>query len=206
MTNIAVFASGTGTNAKAIIEHFKDNKFIRVALIVTNKPDAGVIKIAEAAGVDWIYVPNAEFEDEEMILSLFDSYDIAWIVLAGWLRLVPAYLVITFKNKIVNIHPALLPKHGGRGMYGHHVHEAVASAKDKESGITIHLVNENFDEGRILFQAKFQIKDEDGAEEIERQVRKLELNNYPEQIEKLILTWIARRWIYLNTLGALSTN
>lgn len=184
--NIAIFASGTGTNAKAIIDYFKNNREVAVGLIVTNRHDAGVLDIANEAGVEAVVIGKQELMDEEMILALLDAYKINFIVLAGWLVLIPSYLVDQFKGRILNIHPALLPKFGGKGMYGKHVHRAVVDAGERQSGITIHHVNEVYDEGGIVAQFKVELLPTDGAEEVERKVRLLELKNYAPVIEKVI--------------------
>lgn len=185
---LAVFASGSGTNTEAIIKHFINNDRIDVSLVVTNKSNAGVIKRAEKYDVDWVYLPRNEFDDEELVEVILDEHKIDWIILAGWLLLVPSFLIKKFNHRIINIHPALLPKHGGKGMYGHYVHQAVKNAGDLESGITIHLVNEKFDEGRILAQHKVRLDSSDDALTIEQKVRDLELNYYPLEIEKMLLS------------------
>lgn len=185
---LAIFASGTGTNAEAIMKHFHAHPNVEVVLVVTNRSGAGVIARAESAGVDWVYVPKSDFQDEEMTTALLDGYEVDWIVLAGWLLLVPGFLVDKYPNHIINIHPALLPKFGGKGMYGHHVHEAVKAAGEKESGITIHYVNEHFDEGEIIAQFKAALSPMDDVHEIEKKVRSLELAHYPGALEKLILS------------------
>ncbi|GAB4379477.1 MAG: phosphoribosylglycinamide formyltransferase [Salibacteraceae bacterium] len=190
---IAVFASGSGTNAEAIIRHFRHHPKIEVALVVTNKPDAGVIHRAERLNVEWMYLPAQDFNDSELVLSVLEEFDISYIVLAGWLLLVPPYLVHAYEGKILNIHPALLPKFGGKGMYGKHVHRAVKRAGETESGITIHLVNEEFDKGEILAQFKTRLDEWDDENEIERKVRELEIKHYPPAIEKYILGRVAEQ-------------
>lgn len=184
---LAIFASGSGTNAAVIMQRFKDHSSVEVALVVTNRNTAGVIERAESQGVDWVYIPKTEFEDQDMIEALLDGYEVDWIVLAGWLLLVPSFLIKKYPNRIVNIHPALLPKFGGKGMYGHHVHEAVKQAGESQSGITIHFVNEQFDEGKIIAQHAVSLASNDGAEDIEKKVRALELMHYSAELEKLIL-------------------
>jgi phosphoribosylglycinamide formyltransferase-1 len=144
---IAIFASGTGTNANAILEYFKNDSEINVGLIVTNKADAGVIKVADKWKVEYAIINNADLGDEELVEAVLEENGIDFVVLAGWLLLIPSYMVKMFKGKILNIHPALLPKFGGKGMYGHHVHKAVKAAGENISGISIHQVGEAYDEG-----------------------------------------------------------
>jgi phosphoribosylglycinamide formyltransferase 1 len=186
--NIAIFASGSGSNAEAIVHHFELSADVRVELIVTNRSGAGVIERAERLNIDWAYVPKSDFEDEELVLAILEEHKIDWIILAGWLLLVPAFLIKGFNNRIVNIHPALLPKHGGKGMYGRKVHEAVKAAGDVASGITIHFVNERFDEGKVIAQFSASINHDDTIDDIEQKVRQLELDHYPPTIEKLLLS------------------
>jgi phosphoribosylglycinamide formyltransferase 1 len=185
---LAVFASGSGTNTESILEHFKNNDRIDVSLIVTNKSDAGVIARAEKNKVEWVYIPKSEFDDQELVEVILDEHKVDWIILAGWLLLVPPYLIKRYSNRIINIHPALLPRHGGKGMYGRFVHETVKLAGDKESGITIHLVNEKFDEGKILAQYKVGLNSSDTAASIEQKVRQLELKYFATDIEKILLS------------------
>jgi phosphoribosylglycinamide formyltransferase-1 len=184
--NIAVFASGGGSNARRIMEHFQAGTTGKVALVVCNKPDAGVLAIAASFGVPTVVINRALFQDDATFLGILKHYRIDFIALAGFLWLVPAYLVQAFPRKIVNIHPALLPKYGGKGMYGHHVHEAVKAAGEKESGITIHLVNEHYDEGGIVFQATCALEPDDSAETIAQKVLALEHRHFPVVIEQLL--------------------
>lgn len=184
MKQLAIFASGSGSNAEAIALHFKNDQKVKVSLIVTNKPDAGVIDRAEKLGIDWSYLDNQDIKDEELLMALLDDARITHIILAGWLQLIPKYLIEAYPNKILNIHPALLPKFGGKGMYGRHVHKAVFESKEKESGITIHLVNEAYDKGEILAQYKVDIFNTDTPESIEAKVRALELTHFASEIER----------------------
>lgn len=183
---IAVFASGAGTNAEALIKHFQTSEVARVALVVTNKADAGVIHVAERHKVPWIYLPKPDLHDEEMVMSMLRAYGIKWIALAGWLLLVPPFLVKAFKGRLVNVHPALLPKFGGEGMYGARVHAAVKAAKANESGISIHHVNEHYDEGEVIAQFKVTLLPSDNAATIEQKVRALELAHFAPTLEALI--------------------
>ena len=185
--NIAIFASGTGTNAKKIIEYFEKNAEINVTLIVSNKATAPVLNIAQENKIDTLVIKRQDFYNSQDILEIFNKYSIDFVVLAGFLLLVPTYLVKSFENKIVNIHPALLPKYGGKGMYGMNVHRAVHEAREKETGITIHYVNEKYDEGAIIFQAKCLIDETDSPEDIAAKIRILEHEYFPKIIEQTIL-------------------
>lgn len=186
MTNIAIFASGAGSNARAIIDSLKGDKHARVALIVANRAEAGVLEIAEQEAISFAIVGKDEWLDEEIMLGLLQYHQVKFIVLAGFLWLVPPYLIKAYPHKIVNIHPALLPAHGGKGMYGNKVHEAVKVAGDTESGITVHYVNERFDEGEIIFQARCPLTDADTPEDIKQKVQALEHEHYPQVIADLI--------------------
>lgn len=182
-SRLAIFASGTGTNAQAIIEHFKSNDEVEVVLVVTNRSKAGVIEVANQHDVDWAFISKEDLYDEEIVTAILDEQAVTHVVLAGWLQLIPAFLIKQFPKRIVNIHPALLPKFGGKGMYGKHVHKAVEEAKETESGITIHLVNEEYDKGKVLAQHKVNLSESDSAETIEQKVRALELKYFPIEIE-----------------------
>ncbi|MFN0173754.1 MAG: phosphoribosylglycinamide formyltransferase [Saprospiraceae bacterium] len=186
-TKLAIFASGGGSNARKIIEHFKDSTVGRVALVVSNKRNAGVLTIAETHEIPTQIIERQGFYETEEILEILKAHKIDFVVLAGFLWLVPTYLVRAFPRRILNIHPALLPKFGGKGMYGHHVHEAVKSAGETETGMTIHFVNEHYDDGDIVFQAKCPVAMEDSPEDIARNVLALEHRFFPEIIENVIL-------------------
>lgn len=187
MINLAIFASGRGTNAEAIINHFKNSKEVTVALVVCNNPEAGVLEVANKHNIPITFVSKKGFYESHELVAILKQYQISFIALAGFLWLVPHYLLELYQHKIINIHPALLPKHGGKGMYGRKVHEAVLQAKEKETGITIHYVNEHFDEGEIIFQAACKVEPNDTAEAVEAKVRKLELEYYPKTIEQLLI-------------------
>lgn len=188
MTNIAIFASGSGTNAEAIISHFADSDGIRVAILLSNKNDAYALKRAERFGVPTAVFTRDEFRDPTgKVASLLKEHRIDFIVLAGFLWLVPDYLTQRYNERIVNIHPALLPKFGGKGMYGEHVHEAVIAAGEKESGITIHLVNEKYDSGNILFQAKVPVTADDTADTLAAKIHLLEHRYFPAIIEQAVI-------------------
>ena len=186
MVNIAIFVSGNGSNCENIIRHFAISDVARVALVVSNRADAFALVRARNLGVPAITLSKADFANQEYTLKVLDSYGIGFVVLAGFLMMVPGYLISHYHLKMVNIHPALLPKYGGKGMYGMHVHEAVVAAHEKESGITIHLVNAHYDEGRILFQAACPIDPQDTPEEVAAKVHALEYRYYPEVIQQWI--------------------
>jgi phosphoribosylglycinamide formyltransferase 1 len=184
--NIAIFASGGGSNAERIMAHFEDNEVAQVALVVCNKSNAGVLAIAKRYNVPTLLIDRAFFYESEHILKMMAARGIDFIALAGFLWLIPSYLVKAFPNKIVNIHPALLPKYGGKGMYGHHVHVAVKAAGESESGMTIHYVNEHYDEGNIIFQTTCPISETDTATDIAHKVLTLEHTFFATTIEKVL--------------------
>lgn len=186
MKNIAIFASGTGSNAEKIIEYFEGHPEISVKIIVSNKKNAGVLKVGEKFAVESILINKEDFYDSEKILETFEDYDVDFIVLAGFLWLVPSYLIRQYPNRIVNIHPALLPAYGGKGMYGHHIHQAVFDNKELESGITIHYVNEAYDEGAVIFQKSMDISQEDSPEAIAKKVLALEHKYFSRIVEKVL--------------------
>ncbi len=182
---IAIFASGSGTNAQAIMEHFRDNESVTVELVLCNKSGAGVIERAISRGVKTVLISKADVESQEL-LCLLKENKIDWVVLAGYLWLIPGYLVDAYPNKIVNIHPALLPKYGGKGMYGANVHQAVIANNEAESGITIHFVNAHYDEGQIIFQASCEVKPNDTPQSLAERIHGLEHQHFPVELEKLI--------------------
>jgi phosphoribosylglycinamide formyltransferase-1 len=184
---IAIFASGFGSNAENIFEYFKDSDKVNVATLVCNNPNAGVIERFIDTDVEVILIEKKDLSDSEFIQDL-NGIDL--IVLAGFLALIPIPLIAAFPKKIVNIHPALLPKYGGKGMYGDHVHRAVLDNNEKEHGITIHYVNEEFDKGEIIFQEKFEVEQDDDLKSIQSKIHTLEFKNYPIVIEKLIQSYI----------------
>lgn len=184
--NIAVFASGAGSNAAKIIEYFKDKPGIRIGLIVCNKPGAGVLGIAEREGIPTLLIEKEQFFRGNAYVDELKAAGISFIVLAGFLWKVPAALVQAFSGRIVNIHPALLPNYGGKGMYGMHVHNAVIEAKEKESGITIHFVDEVYDHGAVIYQAICTISETDTPEMLAQKIHQLEHAHYPRVIEEVI--------------------
>ncbi len=187
MTHLAIFASGKGTNAEAIINYFRGNREISVAMVVCNNPDAGVLDIARKHAIPVSVITQKNLDEPREFLEVLKRHEIGFIVLAGFLWLIPKYLLDEFPDKIINIHPALLPKHGGRGLFGKRVHESVLKANEEETGITVHYVNEHFDEGEIIFQAKCSVEPGDTTATLEARVRQLELEHYPKVIEKLLL-------------------
>jgi len=181
---IAIFASGKGSNAKAIIDYFKNSETIAVSMIATNNPNAGVLAIAKENNINTFIFSREELQNEASFLAHIS--DIDYIVLAGFLWLIPSYLVKQFPNRIINIHPALLPKFGGKGMYGMRIHEAVHVAQEVETGITIHFVNEHYDEGTYIMQQKVSIDVNDTPESIANKVLQLEHQWYPKAIEQTV--------------------
>lgn len=187
MKNIAIFASGSGSNAENIANYFKGSEIAQISLIVCNKAGAYVFERAERLGIPSKLVTKKEMANEEAVMAMLREYKIDFIVLAGYLLLVPKYLVDAYPHAIVNIHPALIPLHCGKGMYGDRVHEDVIKCGDKESGITIHYVNEFFDNGDIIFQAKCSVEPGDDAHAVATKVHQLEYAHFPHVIEEAIL-------------------
>lgn len=187
MKRIAIFASGSGTNAEKIMQFFKDHPGARVGLVLSNKKDARVLERAARFDVPTRVFDRHEFYETDSILDLLKEKNIDLIVLAGFLWLIPENLIEFFPDRIINIHPALLPKYGGKGMYGARVHEAVIAAGDKESGITIHYVNPRYDEGKIIFQAKCKVEPGDDPDSLASKIHQLEYEYFPKVIENLIL-------------------
>ena len=187
MKRIAIFASGSGTNAENIVCYFKQSHIAHVQLILTNNAHAGVIARAHNLQVHCNVFSNDDLKQEGRILALLQLHKIDFVVLAGFLKLMPTDIIKAFKGNIINIHPALLPKFGGIGMYGRHVHEAVIKAGEKVSGITIHHVNEKFDEGEIIFSVKVNVDKNETPESLANKIHHLEYKYFPKTIEKIIL-------------------
>ena len=185
MKTIAIFASGEGTNAENLIEYFSAHKDAKVGVVVYNRKEAGVRARAERHGVPAEYVPKSRFGEKDDVLAMLKSYGTDVIVLSGFLLLVPDYLLEAYPNRVVNIHPSLLPKHGGRGMHGLHVHEDVLKCDEDETGITIHVCDSNLDKGVTLFQAKCNVERDDTPETLAARVHKLEYAFFPEVVERL---------------------
>lgn len=187
VVNLAILASGSGSNAEAIVTHFRNHPFVKVKFILSNKPDAYVLQRAGKLDVPSAVFGREEFYNSDRVVELLQSMNINWIILAGFLWLVPDNLLKAYPNKIINIHPALLPKYGGKGMYGMKVHQAVIAAKEKQSGITIHLLNDKYDEGPTLFQAHVDIEETDTPETLAQKIHALEHKHFPTVIENAIM-------------------
>jgi len=184
---IALFLSGSGSNARNICSYFKNHEQIEVSIILSNKENSGAKHVSAEFDIPYFIFTRAEFYDTSIVAEELKKNKIDTLVLAGFLWLIPTYLLAQFPNQIINIHPALLPKYGGKGMHGKHVHEAVFSNNEKESGITIHLCNKEYDKGEILFQAKVSLTKEDNPESIAAKVLQLEHQHFPLVIEKYML-------------------
>lgn len=185
MKRLAIFVSGGGTNLQRIAEYFAPNPDVEIACVVSNNKDAYANQRAKNLGIPLLLVDKTCFYDEKFVERM-KSLDLDLIVLAGFLWLIPQKLIEAFPNKIINIHPALLPKYGGKGFYGHHVHEAVVAAHEKESGITIHYVNEKYDSGDIIFQKTVALTPADTPDDVAAKIHVLEQENFPVVIEKLL--------------------
>jgi len=183
---IAIFASGSGTNAEAIMKYFKDHPLIKIELVLTNNPNALVLERAKKFAVPTKVFNREEFSSGEVVKWLLE-YGVTHIVLAGFLWLIPVSLIKSYPNEIINIHPALLPKFGGKGMYGMKIHELIRSLNETETGITIHLINEKYDEGPILYQGRCEVARADTPKDIANKVHQMEYANYPLVIEQWIL-------------------
>ena len=188
INNIAIFASGNGTNAQRISEYFDKNPLINVSLILTNNKNAFVIERAKQLNIPYLIFSKSELEQSNIILEVLKEKNINWIILAGFLLKIPDYLIKSFPKHIINIHPALLPKYGGKGMYGDIVHKEVIAHKEFESGITIHYVNEIYDEGEIIFQVKTNIDCKDTPETLAEKIHLLEYEYFPKIIKEVIET------------------
>lgn len=188
MIKLALFASGNGTNVQQIAEYFKDSEDVKVELVIVNKKDAYVRQRARNLGIDEMYFGRDNFYNTNIVLDELEKRGIDFIVLAGFLWLLPNNLLKSYNNRIINIHPALLPLYGGKGMYGDNVHKAVIENKEKESGITIHYVNEHYDEGQIIFQAKCDILPNDTADDLAAKIHLLEKEYFPKVIESIVIS------------------
>ena len=184
--NIAVFASGEGSNCENLIRYFSGSDDIRVALVLSNRTDAYALVRARELGVPSMVVTKVELNDESVMLPLLRKYDISMIVLAGFLPIIPDFLVEAYTRRIVNIHPSLLPRHGGKGMWGHHVHEAVKAAGDTETGMTVHYVSSVCDGGEIIVQYSVPLSPDDTPDDIAEKEHELEMKYYPAVIEQLL--------------------
>lgn len=184
--NIAIFVSGSGTNCENLIRYFADSERVNIALVVSNKPDALALERAQKFGVPTAVTPKPELNNPDVMLPLLQKYDIGFIVLAGWLPLIPNFLIDAYPHRIINIHPALLPKYGGKGMWGHHVHEAVKAAGETETGMTVHWVTPVCDAGEIIAQYKVALSPDDTVEDIAEKEHQLEMAHFPKIVEEVI--------------------
>lgn len=186
MVNMAIFVSGGGTNCENIIKYFEGSDVARAALVISNKANAGAIAKAERLGVPVKVVPKAALNDPDVILPLLKEYSIDFIVLAGFLLVIPGFLIDEYDHRMINLHPALLPKYGGIGMYGHHVHEAVKAAGETETGMTVHWVTREVDGGAIIAQFSTPISPEDTPDDIAAKEHVLEMEHFPQVIEDIL--------------------
>jgi phosphoribosylglycinamide formyltransferase 1 len=186
MRNIAIFASGSGTNAENIIRYFSNRKSAEVSLVLSNRREAYVLKRAASLNVRSVFFDHKDLYEKEKVSRYLSMYKIDFIVLAGFLWLIPENILNIYEKRIINIHPALLPKHGGKGMYGERVHEEVIAKHEKESGITIHYVNNHYDEGDIIFQVRCAVTPEDTPDTLAAKVHALEYKHFPVVIEELV--------------------
>jgi len=190
--NIAVFVSGSGSNCENLIRYFKSSERMGVSLVVSNKADAYALVRSERLGVPTAVVSKAELNDDSVMLPLLRKYEIGFIVLAGFLPLVPNFLIEAFPRRIVNLHPALLPKFGGKGMWGHHVHEAVKAAGESETGMTVHYVTPICDSGEIIAQYRVALSPDDSVDDIAEKEHQLEMKYFPEIVEKVVREQLIR--------------
>lgn len=188
MKKIAILASGSGSNAENIANYFNGSDYAQVSFIIANNPNAYVLERAKRLGIESAVVTKSEFMEADGIIAMLEERGIDFIVLAGFLLLVPQKLIEAYPGRIVNIHPALLPKHGGKGMYGDNVHKAVVECGDTESGITIHLIDEHYDKGTTFFQAKCPVYPTDTYEDVAAKVHALEYEHFPRVIEEIMHT------------------
>ena len=186
MKKIAILASGSGSNAENIANYFKGSDYAQVSFIIANNPQAYVLERAKKLGIEATVVSKAEFMEADSVISMLRERDIDFVVLAGFLLLVPQKFIAAYPSRIVNIHPALLPKHGGKGMYGDRVHKAVVESGDTESGITIHLIDEHYDKGTTFFQAKCPVLPTDTPDDVAAKVHALEYVHFPHVIEEIL--------------------
>lgn len=186
MKRIVIFASGSGTNAENLINFFKNKKEASVVLVLTNNPQAKVLERAKRLGVSALSFNKIALTETQDVLNILIASKPDIIVLAGFLWKFPEKILNAFSNKVINIHPALLPKYGGKGMYGKFVHEAVVKNKERETGITIHYVNENYDEGKVIFQVKCKVDPEDSTDDVASKIHELEMEHFPKVVESLL--------------------
>ncbi len=186
MINVAIFVSGSGTNCESLIQHFGNSDKYKMALVVSNKADAYALVRARNHGVDTAIMPKAKLNDPKVFMPLMTKYGIQFIVLAGFLPIVPDYLIEAYPQRIINLHPALLPKFGGKGMWGHHVHEAVKAAGETVTGMTVHYVSNVCDGGEIIFQHECGVSAQDSADDIAEKEHVLEMTHFAKDVEKIL--------------------
>jgi len=186
MVNIAIFVSGSGSNCENIIRYFETNEQVNIALVISNRVDAYALKRAKNLNVPSLVLPKVEFNNKEKVLKLMADYHIDFVVLAGFLLMIPNWFITAYQYRMINLHPALLPKFGGIGMYGHHVHEAVRNANETETGMTIHWVSNICDGGKIIAQFRTPITPEDTPEDIAAKEHILEMEHFPQVIEMVL--------------------
>ena len=184
--NIAIFVSGSGTNCENLIKYFADSERVCCALVVSNKADAYALVRAERLGVPTAVMPKVQLNDEHLMMALMQQHHIDFIVLAGFLPLVPTFLIDAYPRRIINIHPALLPKFGGKGMWGHHVHEAVKAAGETETGMTVHYVTPVCDSGEIIAQYRTSLSPDDSVDDIAEKEHQLEMKYFPKIVEQVL--------------------
>ena len=187
--NIAIFASGSGSNCENLIRYFEHSSQIHCALVVSNKPDAYVLVRAERLGVPTAVITREQLHNVDVMMPLLQQYGVGFIVLAGFLPLIPNYLVEAFPRKILNLHPALLPKYGGKGMWGRHVHEAVKAAGETETGMTVHYVTSVCDSGEIIAQYRVALTPDDTADDIAEKEHQLEMEYFPKVVEEVVMSY-----------------
>ena len=187
MVNLAIFVSGSGTNCENIIRYFQNNQQVNISLVISNKADAYALVRAKHLNVETAVLPKSDFNNRELVLGLMSDYRIDFIVLAGFLLMIPDWLIDAYEHRMVNLHPALLPKFGGKGMYGHHVHESVKAAGESETGMTVHWVSNVCDGGEIIEQYKTAISPDDTPEDIAEKEHELEMEHFPKVIERVLL-------------------
>ena len=187
MKHLAIFASGNGTNCENIINYFADSDIADIRLVLSNKSTAPVVENSQRLGIKTIVVSKQEFNDENILMPILTDNEIDFIVLSGFLLFIPDFLINNYHNRIINIHPSLLPKFGGPGMYGIHVHEAVKAAGEKETGMTVHWVNKEIDGGEIIFQRSTPLTEKDTVADIAEKEHKLEIEHFPSDIEKILV-------------------
>lgn len=185
--NIAIFVSGSGSNCENIIRYFQGNSNVNIAVVLSNKADAYALERIKPFGIPSVVVPKADFSNKQVLMQIMHEYDIDFIVLAGFLLIIPDFLLEAYPRRIVNIHPSLLPKYGGKGMWGHHVHEAVKAAGESETGITIHWCSEVCDGGEIIAQYRTSLSPDDTPDDIAAKVHELEMKYFPRVIEEVAL-------------------